>query len=170
MEMPTRLAVAMSGLVFVGGAVLAVTSAGAEAMAIAPQQLPAGHGGHHSARQSQRGDQRTVIINRIVNIARINNDQGQGQGQREHQRLRNHQGDTSANAEAAAGGYGGAHSGGGGAATSHDAAGGGGASGGGGGGASTPKAAAGGGGGGGGGDIIYNPNQHYNPVFAQLKG
>jgi hypothetical protein len=157
MEMPTRLAVAMSGLVFVGGAVLAVTSAGAEATVLGPQYMHSGHKDRHSAKQSQRGYQRTVVVNRITNIARVGNNQGQGQGQREHQRLRNHQGDTSASAEAAAGGNGGG-SGAGGTA-------GGGA----GGGAATPRSAAGGGGGGGGGNTIYNPNQNYNPLFA-LKG
>lgn len=188
MEVPTRLAVVMSGLVFVGGAVLTGISAGAEAAVTTAQLMPSGHKGrHHSSRQSskQRGDQRTLIVNRIINIARIDSDQGQVQRLRGNQRLRNHQGDTSAkaNAEAAAGGNGGGgagssaghgpghgpgHGGGNGAATSHTAAGGGGASGG-GGAAATEKSAAGGGGGGGGGDTIYNPNQIYSPLYA-LRG
>lgn len=99
MGIPTHMAVAMSGLVFAGGAALMIggaTSASAEAMAAAPQVTSAKsscghrrgcgcnrscgcsrgcggcnrHHGRHSNRHAFHHNQRIIVINRNNNISR----------------------------------------------------------------------------------------------------
>jgi hypothetical protein len=87
------MAVAVSGLVFAGGAALAVGAAApasAQAVVAAPQQLVAdGCCGRHSSRWHQfnrnhfRHHQRVIVINRNNNFSRSNSDQLQRQRQRQ---------------------------------------------------------------------------------------
>jgi hypothetical protein len=88
MGIPKRMAVAVSGLVFAGGAALAVGTAApasAQIAAAAPQQLVADGGsrwwrsGHHSSRNHQR----IIIINRNSNFSKSDTDRAQPDQQRQ---------------------------------------------------------------------------------------
>jgi hypothetical protein len=93
MGIPTHMAVAMSGLVFAGGAALMIggaTSASAEAMAATPQHVTLAksscghrrgcgcqrncgcnrHREHHRSRNTFAHNQRIIVINRNNNISR----------------------------------------------------------------------------------------------------
>ncbi|HEV7935201.1 MAG TPA: hypothetical protein VGP70_23180 [Actinomadura sp.] len=103
MGISARVAVGVTGLVFVGGAGLAAgaTPAGAEALVAAPSQVISVHGcgdsrcsanrhttrltNRHTNRNSHRqsGRQRVIVVNRIHNVAKV--DSGQMQRQREEQ-------------------------------------------------------------------------------------
>ena len=71
MEIPACMAVAMSGLVLAGGAVLMVIPADSKAMASTPQQMTSGHRErHHSEHHRNRCcRQHTVISNRVTTIS-----------------------------------------------------------------------------------------------------
>jgi hypothetical protein len=96
MGVPKRMAVVVSGLVFAGGAALAVgaaSPASAQALTAAPQVSMGCGGGcggrnHHHFRQwhsnNFRHHQRVIVINRNHNFGRSES----GQAQREHQNAR----------------------------------------------------------------------------------
>lgn len=97
MGIPKRMAIAMSGLVFAGGAALVIggtTSASAEAMVATPHQVTLAksscghrrgcgckrgcgcgrsHRGFHNSRNFHSSNQRIVVINRNNNISRSGN-------------------------------------------------------------------------------------------------
>jgi hypothetical protein len=90
------MAVAVSGLVFAGGAALAVcaaTPASAQAVTAAPQQLVSDGccGGRHNSRWNShhrnhfRHNQRIIVINRNNNFSKSETGQFQRQKQRQEQ-------------------------------------------------------------------------------------